>query len=40
MPSWEDETLKIYQQCKEALRDGLDAEPDPLTVALYQKILE
>jgi DNA-binding SARP family transcriptional activator len=34
------EALKVYQQCKEALRDGLDAEPDPLTVALYQKILE
>jgi LuxR family maltose regulon positive regulatory protein len=31
--------LKVYEGCQKALRQGLDAEPDPATTAIYQKIL-
>ena len=33
------EALAQYQQCREALRKDLDAEPEPTTVALYEKII-
>jgi DNA-binding SARP family transcriptional activator/TolB-like protein len=32
------EALAQYQQCREALRRELDAEPEPATVALYEQI--
>ena len=31
--------LKVYEDCRSALRKELDAEPDELTQALYRKIL-
>jgi hypothetical protein len=31
--------LKAYEDCQRALRQGLDAEPDPATTAIYRKIL-
>jgi ATP/maltotriose-dependent transcriptional regulator MalT/DNA-binding SARP family transcriptional activator len=34
------EALKVYEACKEAMRDDLDIEPDEVTVSLYKKILE
>jgi LuxR family maltose regulon positive regulatory protein len=33
------EALKVYEECKKALWDGLEAEPDQLTVAIYKRIL-
>ena len=32
--------LRVYDECKKALRHGLETDPDELTVALYKKILE
>jgi DNA-binding SARP family transcriptional activator len=32
--------LRVYDECKKALRHGLETEPDELTVALYKKIFE
>jgi LuxR family maltose regulon positive regulatory protein len=32
--------LRVYEECKKALRHSLEADPDELTVALYKKILE
>jgi two-component SAPR family response regulator len=34
------EARKVYEMCCKALREGLDAEPDELTKALYRKIEE
>ena len=34
------EGLKVYEMCRKTLRDELDVEPDQVTVALYEKILE
>jgi ATP/maltotriose-dependent transcriptional regulator MalT len=31
--------LKVYEDCQKALRQGLDAAPDPATTAIYRKIL-
>jgi DNA-binding SARP family transcriptional activator len=31
--------LKVYADCQKALRQGLDAAPDPATTAIYRKIL-
>ena len=31
--------LNIYEGCQKALRQGLDANPDPATTAIYRKIL-
>jgi DNA-binding SARP family transcriptional activator len=33
------EAMKVYEDCKKALWDGLDTEPDKVTIALYKKIL-
>jgi LuxR family transcriptional regulator, maltose regulon positive regulatory protein len=33
------EALKTYEQCRSALRQGLDADPDELTQSLYKRIL-
>ncbi len=32
--------LRVYEDCKKALRKSLDTEPDRVTTAVYQKILE
>ena len=32
------EALKIYKACEKALREGLDAEPEALTMSLFKKI--
>ena len=32
--------LKIYEECRQALKTGLDTEPDELTSSLYRKVLE
>jgi DNA-binding SARP family transcriptional activator len=34
------EALRVYEDCKKALQAGLDSNPDPMTTALYKKILE
>jgi DNA-binding SARP family transcriptional activator len=34
------EALRTYEACKKALEAGLKTKPDPLTTALYKKILE
>ena len=31
--------LRVYESCRKALRQGLDIEPDPVTTAIYRKIL-
>jgi LuxR family maltose regulon positive regulatory protein len=32
--------LRAYQDCKQSLKEGLDAEPEEATTAIYRKILE
>jgi LuxR family maltose regulon positive regulatory protein len=32
------EALRVYEDCKKALKNGLKTKPDPVTVALYNKI--
>jgi LuxR family maltose regulon positive regulatory protein len=32
--------LKVYEDCRQALRQGLQMEPDEATTAIYRKILE
>ena len=32
--------LKVYDECREALKAGLEIEPDKVTTSLYKKILE
>jgi DNA-binding SARP family transcriptional activator len=32
--------LRVYRDCQEAMREGLDAHPDRATTAIYRKILE
>ena len=34
------EALKVYERRRKAIRDELDVEPEQVTVALYEKILE
>jgi len=34
------EALRAYEACKNALKIGLKTKPDPMTTALYKKILE
>ena len=34
------EALRIYEDCKKALKRELKAEPDPTTIAIYRKVLE
>jgi DNA-binding SARP family transcriptional activator len=34
------EALKTYEACKKVLKDELKTKPDPMTTALYNKILE
>jgi two-component SAPR family response regulator len=34
------EALKTYEACKKALKEELKTKPDPMTTALYNKILE
>jgi LuxR family transcriptional regulator, maltose regulon positive regulatory protein len=34
------EALKLYEKCRQALIDLLDAEPDSVTTSIYMKILE
>jgi DNA-binding SARP family transcriptional activator len=34
------EALRTYEACKKALKTGLKTKPDPMTTALYKKILE
>ncbi|OPY84210.1 MAG: Bacterial transcriptional activator domain protein [Syntrophorhabdus sp. PtaU1.Bin153] len=34
------EAIKAYQDCRKALREGLDAEPEALTTSIYRKIVE
>jgi len=34
------EALRTYEACKKALKTGLKTKPDPVTTAIYQKILE
>jgi len=34
------EAIRVYEECKKALWDELQAEPDEVTVALYNKILQ
>jgi LuxR family maltose regulon positive regulatory protein len=33
------QALKVYESCRQALKQGLDAEPDQVTTAIYRKIL-
>jgi DNA-binding SARP family transcriptional activator len=32
--------LKVYEDCRQTLRHGLQTEPDVATTAIYRKILE
>jgi len=32
------EALRVYEDCKNALKNGLKTKPDPVTTALYNKI--
>lgn len=34
------EALKTYRECKKALKKGLKAKPDPMTNALYEKVIQ
>jgi len=34
------EAIKIYEDCRKALREGLDTEPEALTTSIYRKIIE
>ena len=34
------EAIKVYHDCRKALREGLEAEPGRLTTSIYNKILE
>jgi DNA-binding SARP family transcriptional activator/CRP-like cAMP-binding protein len=34
------EAIKLYHDCRKALREGLDAEPEALTTSIYKKIVE
>jgi LuxR family maltose regulon positive regulatory protein len=34
------EAIKVYEQCRRVLRDGLDAEPDHITTALHKRIVK
>jgi LuxR family transcriptional regulator, maltose regulon positive regulatory protein len=36
----QNEALRVYDTCKKALKKGLKSKPDPVTTALYNKILE
>jgi len=31
--------LRVYKHCQKVLREGLDAQPDQATTAIYRKIL-
>lgn len=34
------EAIKVYQDCRKALLEGLDVEPEALTTSIYRKIIE
>ena len=34
------QALRVYDACKKALWEGLEAEPDPLTIAAYDRIIK
>jgi len=34
------EAIKVYQDCRKALLEGLDTEPEALTTSIYMKIME
>jgi DNA-binding SARP family transcriptional activator/CRP-like cAMP-binding protein len=34
------EAIKVYKDCRKALREGLDADPEALTTSIYMKIME
>ncbi|HVO67029.1 MAG TPA: BTAD domain-containing putative transcriptional regulator [Syntrophales bacterium] len=34
------EAIKVYEDCRRALLEGLDAEPEALTTSIYRKIME
>jgi len=34
------EAIKVYKDCRKALREGLDTEPEALTSSIYKKIME
>ncbi len=34
------EAIKVYHDCRKAIREGLDTEPGRLTTSIYRKILE
>jgi len=34
------EALRTYEACKKVLKEELKSKPDPMTTALYNKILE
>lgn len=34
------EAIKVYHNCRKALLEGLDTEPETLTISIYRKIME
>ena len=34
------EAIKVYKDCRKALQEGLDTEPETLTTSIYRKIME